>query len=360
MLNLFVANLKSLIRNRQLLFWSLAFPLIFTVIFGFFFGKNSTSAGTVVLINQSKSELATTIESAMTDSGLFTLQKENNLDASKALMKKGRANAIVVIPESFGQMTEEADKKVRLIYDPANFQASSIVNGFLGQFLTTTNYQIQGARPIYSVEEEQTVNGSFNYFSFVLIGLLGMALMNSAVQGLAISMSHYREDKILKRITTTPLASWRFVSAEVLARLVLNAIQVSLILTVGIYAFKADVPGDILLLLLFSLVGAILFQLIGFVVAAFSKTTDAAEGMATAVTIPMMFLAGVFFPIDQLPKWLYSIVQYLPLAPLLRIMREIAFGSAGIFDDPQNLVILFSWIVVALAIASYRFRLTDE
>lgn len=360
MLNLFVANLKSLVRNRQLLFWSLAFPLIFTIIFGFFFGSSSTSAGNVVLINNSKSELSSKAEKAMEDSGLFTLQKETDIDASKALMKKGRVNAIVVIPESFGEMSEGAETSIKLIYDPANFQASSIVSSFLGQFLTATNFQIQGAKPIYTVQEEQTVNGSFNYFSFVLIGLLGMALMNSAVQGLAISMSHYREDKILKRITTTPLASWKFVSAEVLARLVLNAVQVGLILAVGVYAFKADVPGNTALLLVFALLGAILFQLIGFVVAAFSKTTDAAEGMATAITIPMMFLAGVFFPIDQLPKWLYSIVQYLPLAPLLRIMREIAFGTANILEDPQNLIILIAWIVAALVVASYRFRLTDE
>jgi len=360
MLNLFFANLKLLARDRQLLLWNLVFPVACTIIFGFFFGKNSTSAGTVALINKSNSELATTVEEAMNSSGLFTVRKETDLNTSKTLMRKGRVNAIVFIPETFGQTGEGTEKEIRLVYDPADPQASSVVNGFLSQLLTTANYKIQGAHPIFSVKEELAVNSSFNYFGFVLIGLLGISVMSSAIQGIAVSMSQYREAKILKRITTTPLASWRFIGAEVLARLVLSTVQIGLIQAVGVYAFKASMPGNVPLLLILALIGAILFQLIGFIVAAFSKTTNAAENMAITITVPMMFLAGVFFPIDQLPKWLYSIVQYLPLAPLLKMMREVAFDNTGIFGDPQNLAILLAWIIAALIIAGYRFRLADE
>jgi ABC-2 type transport system permease protein len=108
------------------------------------------------------------------------------------------------------------------------------------------------------------------------------------------------------------------------------------------------------------MLGAFLFQMIGFVVASFSKTADAAQGMATAITIPMMFLAGVFFPIDSLPKWLYTFVQYLPLAPLLRIIRVVMLENSSPFFEPKNFIILVSWIVIALSISIYKFKLSDE
>ncbi|MCR4277945.1 MAG: ABC transporter permease [Candidatus Berkelbacteria bacterium] len=358
-MKLFIANLKMLSRNKQLLFWSLAFPLIFTAIFGLFFGKDIT-AGNVILINESKSELATTLEKTFTDTNLFKVRKETDVEVAKKLLKKNQASSIVVVPATFGDVSPEASKTVTVLYDPASQQAGSIVISFVDKVLTGVNYQLQNAKPIYGVTGEKTTSGSFSYFSFVLIGLIGMALMNSNVQSLAINMARYREDKILKRITTTPLPTWQFILAEVASHLVLNILQVGLVIAIGVYVFGGSVGGHVALLFALSLLGAVLFQLIGFVIASATKSASAAEGMSTAITVPMMFLSGVFFPIDQLPKWLFSVVQYLPLSPLLRMMREGALENLSPWSTPQNFIIVLAWIVAALLFAIRRFRLTEE
>ena len=184
--------------------------------------------------------------------------------------------------------------------------------------------------------------------------------MNSSVIGVGVGMSKYREDKILKRITTTPVKSWWFIIAEILSRLCVNLIQISVILMIGKFLFDAHIYGNIFVILAVAMVGAIMFQLFGFVVAALSKTTDAAQGMATAITIPMMFLVGVFFPIDFLPKWLYAIVQYLPPAPILRIIRGVLLEDQSPFFEPKNALIVLSWIVITLSLSIWKFRLSDE
>jgi ABC-2 type transport system permease protein len=178
--------------------------------------------------------------------------------------------------------------------------------------------------------------------------------------GMAVAITKYKEDKILKRITTTPLKSWKFIIAEVLSRLCINIVQVALILTVGIYGFHGHVYGNIFVLLPIVLLGAVLFQLIGFVIAGFAKTADAAEGMAQAIAIPMMFLGGVFFPIDALPKWLFSIIQFLPLAPLLRMIRGISIDAVSPLSNLTNMEILVGWIVVASILSVLKFRLNEE
>ncbi|MFA6492584.1 MAG: ABC transporter permease [Patescibacteria group bacterium] len=360
MIKLFIANLKMMVRGKQALFWSLVFPLMFTVIFGFFFGSGTTSAGTVVLINNSNSQIAKSFQTTAEKSELFKIKTDVDESQAKDLLKKAQISAIVVVPENFGNMAPNSPKEIKVIDDPANAQTNGIVIGFVNQFLTIANFQALSAQPIFSVVEEKNNDRDLTYFDFVLMGLIGLALMNASVQGIAITMANYREDKILKRITTTPLRTWKFVMAEVLSRLVLNVFQISLILIIGIYFFHAHIYGNIGLIFLFSLLGGLLFQSIGFMVSSIAKSTDAAQGMSVAITIPMMFLAGVFFPIDQLPKWLYSIVQYLPLAPLLRMIRQIGIEAASPFTNPMNIIIVLAWIAVTLTISMLKFRLTDE
>lgn len=360
MFKLFLANFKILTRDRELLFWSMMFPLMFTFIFGFFFGKGSTTTGAIALIDKAKTPVTQNFQKALDESTLFKVQQESDIDAAKNLLKKGKIGAIILMPEKFGEPDPTAPKQITVIDDPANAQTNSLVLSFTNGFLTKMNFATANIAPIFSVQEEKTNTNQLTYFDFVLVGLIGMALMNSSIQGIAIGMSKYREDKILKRIVTTPLPSWRFIIAHILARLVINVVQVSLILLIGKFVFGGHLYGNIFLLYVVGLLGAILFQLMGFTIAGLVKTTAAAEGMATAISIPMLFLSGVFFPIDQLPKWLYFVVQYLPLAPLLRILRGVGLESTSPFENPINIIIILSWIMVCLLISSYKFRLSDE
>jgi len=361
MFKFFTADLKMLSRNRQYAFWALMFPLMFTFIFGFFFGKNSNN-GNIALINNSNTEIASTLETSLKDSGLFAINTDTK-DQGKAedMLKKNKVAAVVIIPENFGSMTPNDPKSITVIDDPANATTNAVLSGFLDKFstnLTFKAYNISG--PIFSINEQKINTRELTYFDFVLAGILGLALMNSSVIGIAVGMTKYREDKILKRITTTPVKTWWFIVGEVSSRLIMNFLQVSIILLVGKFVFDAHIYGNIFLIYILALFGAVLFQLLGFVIASFAKTTDAAEGAATAITIPMMFLGGVFFPIDTLPKWLFSVVQYLPIAPLLRVIRSVVLEGTSIFYNPINITIVLIWIVAALALASWKFRLVEE
>lgn len=356
---LFLADLKMMLRNKQALFWAFMFPLMFTLIFGLFFGKNN-SAGTIGLINNSQSELAIGIEKSLTESNLFTVNKISSVDEAKNQIKKTKISAAVEIPAGFGELTASAPTAVKLIEDQGNSQMNSILSGLINSFLTSANYKVANTKPIFTIEQETISNKESTYFDFVLAGILGLALMNSSVIGIAVGMTDYREKQILKRITTTPIKNWQFIFAEVFSRLILNFAQISLILFVAIKFFNAHVYGNFFMVFLVSLLGAILFQSIGFVLATFAKTTTAAEGMATAITIPMMFLSGVFFPLDALPKWISGLVQYLPLAPLLRILRNVSLDGLSPLENPINISIVMIWIVACLVFASFRFKLTDE
>ncbi|MCX6808783.1 MAG: ABC transporter permease [Candidatus Berkelbacteria bacterium] len=361
MFKLFFPNLKMLFRNRQQLFWALMFPLLFTFIFGFFFGKNSTT-GEIILINKSSTEIATSLDRTITDSGVFKVDTNySDIEAATDQVKKGKVAAVLVIPENFGTVSPDASKTLEVIDDPANATTNVVLLGILDKFNAALTFQLNKiSEPAFTVDEQKTNTRNLSYFDFVLAGLLGLALMNASIMGIAITMAKYREDKIFKRLTVTPMKSWWFIINEVLSRLVLNFIQISIILLIGRYMFDAHIYGNYFVIYALALLGGVLFQLIGFAIASIVKTADAAQGAAMAITIPMMFLGGVFFPVDGLPKWLFSIVQYLPLAPLLRMIRGVALDGTSPFLVPSNMILVLAWIAFCLIFASWKFRFSEE
>jgi ABC-2 type transport system permease protein len=361
MIRLFTADLKMLVRNKQLIFWSFAFPLIFTVIFGFFFGGKGANFGTALFVDQAHTQLSQTLYDVMAKQPALTVKYASSAADAQSQMKGGKAAGAVIVPPGFGVWPPSEPVQVTVFYDPGSASGRAAIDGIVGGFVTQVSFRAQHVQPLYTTDDIAIGGASHNYFDYVLIGLLGMALMNSAIQGLAISMSRYRENRILKRIAITPLPQWKFMLAEILARLVINVAQVVVILAVGVYAFHAAInAGAIWPLLGLAIVGAVLFQLVGFSIAAVTKTTDAAQGMAQAITIPMMFLAGVFFSTDGLPNWLRLIVQFLPLAPLLRMMRGVALDNHNIADPPSNIYIVVAWIVVLALVVRSRFKLGEE
>lgn len=204
MLKLLIANLKMLVRNKQALFWSMMFPIMFTVIFGFFFSGESSGSGTIVLKNNSQTEIAKSIQTSLKGSKLFKINQKPSISEAKNQLKKSQISGIIEIPENFGQLDPESPKQIKVTVDPANLQSNAVLLGYLNQLLTGLNFKINNIEPVFGIKQEKTNSSDLNYFDFVLVGLIGMALMNSSIQGVSIAMSRYREDKIFKRITTTP------------------------------------------------------------------------------------------------------------------------------------------------------------
>jgi ABC-type polysaccharide/polyol phosphate export permease len=100
------------------------------------------------------------------------------------------------------------------------------------------------------------------------------------------------------------------------------------------------------------------FLNLGFIVGSLAKTVNAANGLANAVAMPMMFLSGVFFPTDTLPAILAAVVKYLPLSPMLEAMRGVLLDARPLWEFPGQLALLAAWVAVTgmVAVRTFRFQ----
>lgn len=194
-----------------------------------------------------------------------------------------------------------------------------------------------------------------DYFDFVLPGLLAIGLMNFAMIGSAASLARYRELMVLKRISVTPLAPWKFIAGQVAARLTLAAVQTAVLMAVGVAlggSFGPNWPW----LFVIALGGNLIFISLGFALAGRLQSVDAANNAAGLITTPLMFLSGSFFPIASMPGWLQPVAELLPLTPLVVALREMALSGASILEVGPELAIIGAWIAAGLMLARISFR----
>jgi ABC-2 type transport system permease protein len=195
-----------------------------------------------------------------------------------------------------------------------------------------------------------------DYFDTVLFGLLGLGIMTNSIISIAVRISTFRNQAILKRLLVTPLSIWKFFAAEITAHVLLALVQAGIILAVGVFLFGGKVHGNLLWVFCITALGSVVFLNIGFILSAWAKSPAAASGMGNVVAFPMMFLAGTFFSTAALPWILPQLSLALPLTPMLGALRDVAINSEPIWDIWPHLAALGGWAVATGVVAVKVFK----
>ena len=352
--------MKMILRDKQALFWALAFPLLFVVVFGLFF-RDVDSPQVVGVIDNAGDDMSRGLVRNLSEMGGLTVENRNDEEEARQQVEDGDLGHLLIIPEGLaGTVANNPPARLELLYDESNAFGGVVVSA-VASFIDSANLELARA-PVRLVLDargagESGSSGDTSYIDFLLPGLAVWGVMSFSIIGLATTIAVYREKRILIRIQSTPLKVRVFVAAQVLASLLLSIVQAAIILAVGMAIFGVSIPlSQAPQLCVLILMGNLVFLNLGFIVGAFSKTVAAASGLGNAVSLPLMFLSGVFFPTDSLPTVLLFVIEYLPLAPLLEMFRSVALDSGMFWDFPTQLAIVVGWIVLSTVVSMRTFR----
>ena len=363
MLAITLANIKMMARNRQGLFWALAFPLLLVVVFGLFDFRGVTPTGLAIAdySRGPKAELLTERLGgvAFLEPETIEATDEAASDARQRLMD-GDLGYLLLIPEGLDDPASEnsagAIEPATLVYSTRNPERNQLVEGAVHSLVIELRSAGRPVLPERMVTSEVIETPEVDYFDTVLIGLLGLGIMTNSIISIAVRVSTYRNQAVLKRLQVTPLPIWKYFAGEILAHLLLAVVQALVILAVGVFVFGGDIHGSLGWVLLIVLLGTVVFLNIGFILSAWARSPSAASGMGNAVALPMMFLAGTFFSTASLPWLLPYAALALPLTPMLDALREVAINSASLWETWPQLAALGAWAVATAAVAVRVFR----
>jgi ABC-2 type transport system permease protein len=351
-----LANMRSYVRDRAALFWTLAFPLIFIFMFGFIFQGGGESALNLGWVDEDGSPQAAQLREAFA-SQAGTELTDGTREAALDQMRGGDVDAVIVVPAGYGEAISAGTAPTPIIVttDPSSSQVTGSVYQSVQAVLGVINL---GGRPPLVVPQPETLQTeNLNFISYFVPSMLGMSIMQIGIFA-AVPLVADREKQILKRLAATPLRRWQLVGSNVLMRVVIAMVQAVIIVGVGALVFGVQVSASGGLALFFIVLGSVAFLSLGYVLASFTRTEEAANGLTSVVQFPMMFLSGTFFPIDAMPDFLQTIARLIPLTYLADALRQLMVGGAAFAPLWVCAAVLFGWLVVCFGIAAKKFRWT--
>ncbi len=345
-----LANVKMSFRNRTALFWNLAFPLIFIVLFRFLFSGDDISID-VGIVGEDVSPVSQEVASAMRGADGFAVSTGSLASELDHLDDGDRSVVVVFEPGSQG-----SEVNARLYWDQTDPQFGQIALGAVNQFLSDANAGMTSGSPIISVETQAVESSQIEYMDFLIPGILAMSIMNSGMIGLASAFVTYRERGILRRIRATPFPLSSFILARIVSQLIVSVAQAAVLIGAGLLIAGLTINGNLVYVFTMVTLGSLAFLSLGFVVAAFARNQETADSLANAFTFPMLFLGGVFFPVDSAPDWLQPIMRLIPLRYLADGLRNLMIRDSSLTSEWLNVAVMLATAIVGFSLALRFFR----
>ncbi|KAB2340529.1 ABC transporter permease [Actinomadura rudentiformis] len=201
-------------------------------------------------------------------------------------------------------------------------------------------------------EPDAGLGGSRVIDLYVPVNVL-LAMIMAGVQALPPVLSGYRERGILRRMSTTPVRPASLLTAQIVLHFAAALGSALLVIGVGRLAFDVALPGQIPGYLLALILGALSALALGATVTAVTPTTKATTVVGSIVFFPMMFLAGVWVPVQAMPEALRGIVEYFPFGAASQALNQAAEGA---WPDWTHLGVTIAWAAVLIAAAVRWFR----
>ena len=197
---------------------------------------------------------------------------------------------------------------------------------------------------------------ALSYPSFLIAGGIGMVVSSAAFENLSTALARQRDAGILKRLGGTPLRVWTLAGAKVLTAALVTLVQTAVMIVANVLLFKAEITGNILWGLVVLTIGILTFTTMGVALAGLCRNVDVASAAGMAISLPMQFLCGTLFPIDEMPPLLRHIAHALPLTYFVDALRGALLIGGGPGTYARDWAILLGCLALASLVAVKTFR----
>ena len=389
-------ELLSLKRHPPRLISILIFPIIMILLFGYGMGGDMTDLP-VVVVSQSHGDLTdVTLDTIKTTDQYKVVEVMDDVDDAKERVDSGEVKAAIILPENYDSNVSQ--KAVTLYLDSSDQMASSTLESVTqGIFAKLSNMEASNAivsnpssqelenstSPVNQSElatNTQSANvtnsightfdnfkddialhinkiyGNIKYIDFLVPAVLGMTVMMSCMMGMGASIAGERETGELARLFMTPTSISTVVGGKIASKLIVELVRALILIFMAIVLFNVSIKGGILQTFIVLFFGALCFVGFGIMLSARTNTQEDYTQIVMPFSMPMMFVSGVFYPIETMPWILQKIAYIFPLTYLNDAMRGVMIKGQSLGDVWLDLAILLGFTALFFIIGVKRFN----
>ncbi|MCC3765521.1 ABC transporter permease [Glycomyces sp. TRM65418] len=199
------------------------------------------------------------------------------------------------------------------------------------------------------LQSGETVNGVASV-QMTTAAIIVFVITSSGYFNMVTGIVTAREKSVLKRIRQTPMPKTVHLMSRIGVSLVVTIVSVVIMIGVSLIAFGLEVrPMGLPALLLAVLLSGFTSCALGLAVTRLIPTVEVSLIVSTATLFPLLFISGVFFPVEGLPGPMQTVLDFLPFVPMAEAVRApLDPGASGWSFDLGNLLIIASWGVIAM------------
>jgi drug efflux transport system permease protein len=317
----------------------------------------------MVVVDQDRSTASRDLVARFEVSDNFTVVDTlSSLDDIDAYLDNGRAWMALAIPANYGERVRKGQPlAIQVVADGTDANSTNVALGYAGALVAryarelTASAGQSSAAPLVAADIRVWFNPSLESRYFMIPGILALVLL--VVSTTLSSMAIVREKELgtLEQLNVTPLARWELIVGKLVPYAVLGMVDALLVVAVAVGWFEVPLRGSFGLLLLMCLIYLLSALGLGLFVSTISRTQQQAM-MTTAFffLLPMIFLSGFVFPIENMPEAIQPVTYLVPLRYFLVILRGIFLKGTGWDVLWPQAVALLVWGTAILVLATLR------
>ena len=358
----FIASIKQWTRSIGTVFWTIAFPILLILIFGSIFSGADDVTYEFYVQDYDDTTYSNALISVFENITVFDPITVDTTINITDYMQKNDISAAVVIPQGFeetiirAQFDPTATVNLTYYFDPSQTSTTSVIESIIMNTINEFNLNISGGHRVIGITEKKSQSEDFTFIDFFIPGMIGFTIMTSCIYGSIERNTKYRKEGILRKMLTMPVSRTEWILAKMLFMLFLSFLSTIVILLFGIFVWGLQVHITFISIIII-IATSFLFSGMGMIISRFVKDEEVADMAGGAITFPMMFLAGTFYPLSQMPAFLQTIAQFLPLYYVNEGLRNtMIYGNFDktIYNLAFVLIFAIAFFAIGAAITKWK------
>lgn len=355
-------------RDKKLFAIVILAPVLQLIFLGYAATMDINKIDTIIF-DQSKSPMSRELINKFQSSGYFDIVAYvDNYEKINELIEANKASVAFVIPSDYEKKLNKNETSIIGVFlDGSDGNKAAITNGYIQSIISNYSLNLLSERinkigtglRLNNIEAKSRVwyNPDLKTRNYMVPSILALILMVITLALVSMALVKEREIGTLEQLIVTPIKPYQLIIGKLIPYFLIANISLILVILVMVYWFNINIRGSFLLLYLASLIFILSTMGLGLLASTISKTQQQAMMISIfAFNMPMIYLSGFIFPIENMPEVIQIISYFIPLRYFLLIIRGIILKGIGFIELWDNFIILIMMGIGLIIFSSLKFK----